>query len=64
MADFHQKLHYAEQKKNDLCNDHTRLKNMHYRILLPQRPWITGISYRSFLVKPPLKLAIYKALLS
>ena len=45
-------------------NDHTLLENMRYGVLLPRGPWIMGVSYRSFLLRPLLKLAMYKALLS
>ena len=37
-------------------NDHTLPKKMRHWMLLPQRPWIIDISYRSYLLRPPFKL--------
>ena len=45
-------------------NDHTLLENMCYGMSSPRGPWIMGVSYWSFLLRPLLKLEMYKALLS
>ena len=64
MAVFHHKVHYAERNFiRSLHNNRTLLENVLQNVIAPET-WIMGISYRSFMLKPLLKLAMYRALLS